>query len=1549
MAKFVVFITIIMIVFWSLPCNFAFGEVQEGSELPDTPESEQSESTDTTTEVTAETTEEATDETTEETTTESVAETIEGTETESAAETTEETTDEITEETATESAEETTTEETEETLDDTTDTETTIPPDTNSPVITLIGGSPLMVEPGSEYVDAGATAADDVDGDLTGSIKVVSIVDTTAPGSYKVTYNVSDAAGNAAAEVIRIVNVAGKPTVATDKDDYSPGEIVIVTGSGWLPGEIVKLDFAILSLQLTLTYYATADGEGNIYNNEYIIFEHHLGQTIVLTATGQTTGLSALNIFTDSPKIGSVTIGDRSPDTVYPTANDTFTITIRRGTGTGAFTANLSMLTALPSGCTASFSPAAVSFTAGNTSRTSTLTISTTSGSTPIGITSFTVKAEVSGTPADFATGSGILRVGGISSVTSLGQSPNPVYASNSATYAVTVNRGGGTGPFSANLSITTSLPSGCTYSFSPSTVSFSSGDASKTSVLTVNTSSSTPAGSTSFTIRATNSDNPNDYKNRSRTLAVAKDTTLPTVSLTAYSPDPTGDNTPTYSGSAADTRTNIVDIEYCVDSGTWTDVNAFTPAKNVNFTFTTSTLSDGTHTIYARACDAAGNVSATVSDTLTVTTGTPPVITGQPSSATKTVDESVTFTVTASGTAPLNYQWRKNSINILDATSLSYTISSVTLSDAGSYDVVVTNAYGSATSNAAVLTVNKATPIITWDNPADIVYGTALGGTQLNATASVPGSFVYTPAAGTILNEGAGQNLRVDFTPTDTVNYNSATKTVQINVTPKSVTVTANSGQSKVYGSLDPVLTYTSSDPSVTFTGELSRDAGEDVGSYAITLGTLDAGANYTISFISASFTVTAKDITVTADAKSKVYGDTDPVLTYSSSDPSAAFTGTLSRDAGEDVGTYTITLGTLDAGANYTITFISASFTITAKGITVTADEMSKVYGDLDPVLTYTSSDPSVTFTGLLSRDAGEDAGTYTITLGTLDAGANYTITFISASFIVTAKGITVTADAMSKVYGDFDPVLTYTSSDPSVTFTGELSRDAGDDVGTYTITQGTLDAGANYTINYVGADLAITPAPLTITADDALKVYGDPNPAFSVTYSGFVAGDDESDLNGSLAITTTADNTSPVGTYPITPSGLSSDNYNITFVDGTLTITPAPLTVTADDALKVYDSPNPAFSVTYSGFVAGDDEGDLTGTLEVTTTATETSPVGTYPITPSGLSSDNYSITFVDGTLTITPAPLTVTASDASKVYGSSNPAFSVTYSGFKAGDDQSDLNGSLDITTTADSASPVGTYPITPSGFSSGNYNIIFVDGILTVITITTTLTVTPVSGTYGGTVDLSAALSPAASGKTISFTLAGTSVGSATTDGSGVATLSDVSLLGIDAGSYPNGVGASFSGDANYSASSGSDSLTVTPAPLTATTGDDPDEKLEESIVAVSGETSDIDVETLTITADDNSAEEPGDSTVIINYGTLNKTAALTPDEEEEPNITVAGITNVADIDVPALIRLSPVILIIGFYTLGSALIMLFVFVSRLKFRNLTLFWFKMIR
>ena len=159
------------------------------------------------------------------------------------------------------------------------------------------------------------------------------------------------------------------------------------------------------------------------------------------------------------------------------------------------------------------------------------------------------------------------------------------------------------------------------------------------------------------------------------------------------------------------------------------------------------------------------------------------PTITVQPSDRMVRRGEDVEFDVTAAGSQPLSYQWFFNqTIPLAGATNSSLILTNMQKSQAGYYRVTVTNVAGSATSRAAVLTV-QISPGITWTNPADIMYGTPLGTNQLNATANVPDSFAYNPPAGTILNAGPGQVLTVTFTPADRTNYTSATATVVLNV----------------------------------------------------------------------------------------------------------------------------------------------------------------------------------------------------------------------------------------------------------------------------------------------------------------------------------------------------------------------------------------------------------------------------------------------------------------------------------------------------------------------------------------------------------------------------------------------------------------------------------------------------------------------------------------------------------------------------------------------------------------------------------------------
>lgn len=254
-----------------------------------------------------------------------------------------------------------------------------------------------------------------------------------------------------------------------------------------------------------------------------------------------------------------------------------------------------------------------------------------------------------------------------------------------------------------------------------------------------------------------------------------------------------------------------------------------------------------------------------------------------------------------------------------------------------------------------------------------------------------------------------------------------------------------------------------------------------------------------------------------------------------------------------------------------------------------------------------------------------------------------------------------------------------------------------------------------------NYEGAvtgTLVIDRATLQVTAQNETKEYGAANPPLSYSMSGFVAGEGSSEVVGGAAITTTATTASQVGSYPITVTQgtLDAANYQFEFNSATLEVTPKGLTVTADDATRSYGASNPAFAAHYQGFVNDDDAADLDGILDLVTAATTGSPVGTYAVTPSGQSSMNYAITFVDGELEITPAPLTVTADDKSKTCGDANPALTGTIDGILNGDDIT-----ATFSTTATTASGAGVYDIVPvaSGAKLSNYAVTYDNGTLTV--------------------------------------------------------------------------------------------------------------------------------------------------------------------------------------------------------------------------------------
>ena len=213
----------------------------------------------------------------------------------------------------------------------------------------------------------------------------------------------------------------------------------------------------------------------------------------------------------------------------------------------------------------------------------------------------------------------------------------------------------------------------------------------------------------------------------------------------------------------------------------------------------------------------------------------------------------------------------------------------------------------------------------------------------------------------------------------------------------------------------------------------------------------------------------------------------------------------------------------------------------------------------------------------------------------------------------------------------------------------------------------------------------------------------------PTITPSYDGLQAGDTAPATPPTCS--TTATDTSDVGFYPSSCSGAVDANYTISYVDGSVEITPADLEITASDDTFVYGGTVPTITPSYDGLQAGDTAPATPPTCS--TTATDTSDVGFYPSSCSGAVDANYTISYVDGSVEITPADLEITASDDTFVYGGTVPTITPSYDGLQAGDTAPATPPTC--STTATDTSDVGFYPSSCSGAVDANYTISYVDG------------------------------------------------------------------------------------------------------------------------------------------------------------------------------------------------------------------------------------------
>ncbi len=760
----------------------------------------------------------------------------------------------------------------------------------------------------------------------------------------------------------------------------------------------------------------------------------------------------------------------------------------------------------------------------------------------------------------------------------------------------------------------------------------------------------------------------------------------------------------------------------------------------------------NGTTTIHYWAVDVAGNASGEATATV-LFDNVAPVITGTPSNT--TLDAT-----SRDGATVLPHSGASATDNIGPAT-ITFSPSSLDFS-VGSHTVTMTatDPAGNSTLTTFNVTVNRPLPTLTGIAPANAIYGDA------DATVTLTGTGIFADTKVKIGSElySASSSTWTSLTFTLPIG-NAGTKLVKVSTPARS----AGAG-----------------------------DGGE--------------------SAASANFVVAPKPISVTADVQSKVYGNSDPALTYAVSGSlvgSDAFSGALSRVAGENVGPYAINQGSLALSSNYALTFTGNNLTITTRPITIKADDQAKTYGNADPALTYSITSGSLAFadavSGSLSRVSGENVGSYAINQGTVGVSSNYAVTFTAGSLVIGKREVSVQADFKTKVYGSADPELTQqflpgSSLAFSDTFTGGLTRAAGESVGLYAISKGTLALSNNYTLYFTGNNLEITPRSVTVTADAQTKVYGESDPAltYSVPPGSLVSGDS---FTGAL----TRDPGQNVGLYNINQGSLVlNSNYVLSYVGAKLKITAKSVTITANNKSKTYGEANPTLDAAVDGAV-----GSETLLYSLSTTATSSSDVniGGYPITVTVGSNPNYEVTVVPGTLTINKASATVNVSGYTGVYDGTAHGATGTASGVGG----ANLNGSLSLGASFRNV-PGGTASWTFSGGT--NYHDQNGTAAIVITARPLTVSATGVAKEYDGSTAATVTLTD----NRVDFDVLATSYAAATFADKNVGTGKTVSVTGIsisgaDAGNY------TFNTEASATADITTRSVTVTADTKSKTYGD----------------------------------------------------------------------------------------------------------------------------
>lgn len=449
----------------------------------------------------------------------------------------------------------------------------------------------------------------------------------------------------------------------------------------------------------------------------------------------------------------------------------------------------------------------------------------------------------------------------------------------------------------------------------------------------------------------------------------------------------------------------------------------------------------------------------------------------------------------------------------------------------------------------------------------------------------------------------------------------------------------------------------------------------------------------DHTANPVKETYDGTAKSITIEAASDVTVSYSTDGV-TYTSENPTFV-----------DAGTYTVFYRLEQTGK--TTTDDKTTVTISKRNATVIALDQKATYGeDFTLANSFKTEnvidEADVVATLSCNYVKGNDACAYVITI-TVNDNDNYVFTAKNGTLTVDKKNVTVTASGFNTIYGEDADLTNFTVdvADAKQYITLKSDYVKGEDAGTYAVRA--ISSSDNYSVTIDGVNLVVAKRVATVKANDATVTYGT-TPNFSFTASNMFGNDSVTGVTFECS----GKDASESG-YAIIPRVTDTQNYTFVAENGVLIIKKATLTVDFDKIPSItYGDELPEITIAqYHGFVYGEDQSVLGGTLKATCAYTSAPMAGTFDITFSGLASNNYEIEYEEAQLVVNKATLTLTADDIAAItYGDDVPSVTYTASGFKFDDEARKAQILANVAVTIDTAYVKGS-DATANGYS---YNL-----------------------------------------------------------------------------------------------------------------------------------------------------------------------------------------------------------------------------------------------